>query len=171
MHRPIQEGLEDYLSGKAKPEQRETVQLHLSGCAPCRVTVEQMEAQARLFVHLRAPAGMQPAPGFYARVLERIEAQTTFSFWSFFLEPSFGKRLVIASAALFLLLATVAVTSESKQEMAGNPVEIMAEREYDPTPGIDVQQDRDVVLGNLASWREDDSEPTDVARLVPVRSE
>ena len=154
LHQLVQENLEDYISGRGNPERRSEVRQHLSGCRDCREVVEAMQLQARWVQALRPPADVLPSAGFYARVMERIEAQAPISFWSFFLDPLIGKRLVLASLTLLALLSAVAVSTEGNSTVtSSDPVEIMAKYEYAPTPGIDQQQDRDVVLVNLATWR------------------
>src|SRR3954468_21573871 len=58
----------------------------------------------RLLAELKAPEDVGPAPGFYARVMDRIESQRSNSIWSVFLEPIFGRRLALVSGLLMLLL-------------------------------------------------------------------
>lgn len=152
LHQLVQDRLEDYLSGKGNPVRRKEVREHLSICGECRQVVDAMELQARWIQALRPPVEVTPNPGFYARVMERIESQTPMSFWSFFLDPLIGRRLVFASLTLMALLSAIAVSTEGDSGSLG-PMEIMARHEYAPTPGIDQQQDRDIVLVNLATWR------------------
>ena len=151
LHQLVQDHLEAYLSGRGNPEDRSEVREHLSGCPECREVVEAMQVQARWVQALRPRIDVAPSPGFYARVMERIEGQTPISFWAFFLDPIIGKRLVLASLTLLALLSAVAVSTEGDADVTG-PVEIMAKHEYAPANGIDQQQDRDVVLVNLATW-------------------
>lgn len=152
LHQLVQDNLEDYISGRGNPERRMHVREHLTGCRECREVVEAMQLQARWVQALRPPADAGPNAGFYARVMERIEAQGPVSFWAFFLDPLIGKRLVVASLSLIALLSAMALSSDHDPAITGGPVEIMANYEYAPTPGIDQQQDRDVVLVNLATW-------------------
>ena len=70
---------------------------------------------------------IEPRAGFYARVMERIEAQPA-SIWSVFLDRKFGFRLAVASAALIALLGTYLVTSEpSGPELASSPAVVMTD--------------------------------------------
>ena len=63
------------------------------------------------------PAGeMEPRPGFYARVLERIEAQTPGSVFTLFFDSLFGRRIAMASLALALLLGVYVISSEQMAE-------------------------------------------------------
>lgn len=51
---------------------------------------------------------LTPSPGFYARVMMRIEAEAAQqSFWSIFLDPSFTRRLAFASGLFALLMASI----------------------------------------------------------------
>src|SRR5579872_7309278 len=51
-------------------------------------------------------------PGFYARVMERIEAEGPISIWNLFIESAFGRRIAVASLALALLVGVYLVSSE-----------------------------------------------------------
>src|SRR5439155_13666164 len=61
------------------------------------------------------PVEVEPRPGFYARVMERIEAQGA-SIWDLFFESAFGKRIAVASLALALLLGIFLVTQERSEQ-------------------------------------------------------
>ena len=69
---------------------------------------------------LRAPADIGPRPGFYARVMDSVEAGKQRSIWSIFLEPVFGTRLALASATLMALLgfALLSTPSQAGEETA-----------------------------------------------------
>ncbi len=153
MHQPIEDGLEDFLSGKVDSHRYQGLERHLSVCAECRDEVGQMVEQVTLLRTLRAPADAEPAPGFYARVMDRIEAQSGNSFWSIFLEPAFGKRLMYASLALFVVL-TSAVFQTNSNSMAteSDPMTIMAGYDLPQASGNDPRHDREVVLVNLATY-------------------
>jgi hypothetical protein len=74
-----------------------------------REVSEMLEISRMLRQNFRVDASEQeelgPAPGFYARVMARVEADVTpQSFWNFFADPAFGGRLVFASLALAFLL-------------------------------------------------------------------
>jgi hypothetical protein len=178
MHQPMQDGLEDYLSGKAAPERLRAFHAHLAECAECRGMVGAFEIHSRMMQALRPPepgeaGGLQPGAGFYARVMERIENQQGFSIWSLFLEPVFGKRLALASLAVFVLLTSFALsTANPKPVIAGSDgVSVILEegnRMYPPASGVDERADRDIVLTRLASYGDGgEQQPL----LIPVRSE
>ena len=86
---------------------------------------------------------MEPRPGFYARVLERIEAQTPTSVFTLFFDSLFARRIAMASLALALLLGVYVISSEQ-----------MAEPQIAGVDGLpqamlvsDMPQDFPVVLG------------------------
>ena len=103
---------------------------HLGACSGCREQVAALQAQARMLHILRAPAeDLHPAPGFYARVMERIEAQRPVSLWSVFLEPIFARRVMYATLVLLLTLGSSTLfTSERHEALANdsNPVGVLA---------------------------------------------
>ncbi len=64
-----------------------------------------------LLATLRAEE-VEPAPGFYARVLQRIEERESESLWSFFIDSPFSKRLALASLTITLALGSYVVSAE-----------------------------------------------------------
>ena len=114
MHREIRNHIEDVLTGA------ESVlgQQHLSECEDCRAKVRGMREQASLLRELRPPEGaeLEPRAGFYARVMERIEAEGPISIWNLFIESAFGRRIAVASLALALLLGVYLVSAERTME-------------------------------------------------------
>ena len=120
MHREIFEYLEDVLSG-APPD---VAAKHFEQCGPCREEVAAMQGQAVLVRQLKPPSDAEPRPGFYARVMERIEAEGPASIWNLFVESAFGKRIALASLSLALLLGLYVVSVERTAEpiVAGQPV-------------------------------------------------
>jgi predicted anti-sigma-YlaC factor YlaD len=108
MHREIFERLEDVLSGTPT----DLAAKHLNDCEDCRDQLAAMVAQAKLVQQLKPPSQTEPRPGFYARVLERIEAEGPVSIWNLFVESAFGRRIALASFALAMLLGIYVVTAE-----------------------------------------------------------
>jgi predicted anti-sigma-YlaC factor YlaD len=160
MHQPIRDNLEDYLKGSAQRVPREFHE-HLAACDSCAGELQLLETQSSMLRSLKATGEVEPRSGFYARVIERIEAQRPQSMWSLLLEPSFGRRLAFASATLAVLLGTYLVTSESGEPDMSS---ISAQVVYSQAPSAtDVsleqssfqqQRQRDAVLVNLASFHE-----------------
>jgi anti-sigma factor RsiW len=159
MHEPIRENLEEFLTGSARQIPQE-FQAHLEACEECATELRLFQTQSEMLRSLQCDADIEPRAGFYARVMERIEAHGPASIWTLLLEPSFGRRLALASATLVVLLGTYLVTTEPGDNgMATNPVTVA----YDATSPVDVasgadtlqqQRQRDAVLVNLASYHE-----------------
>lgn len=128
MHREIQGQIEHILAGGNAPggfpgnsssgELAGSVAEHLEQCSECREEVAAMQRQSKLMHELRAPAGEvpEPRPGFYARVMERIEAEGAVSIWNLFMESAFGRRIAVASVALALVLGVYLVSSERGED-------------------------------------------------------
>jgi anti-sigma factor RsiW len=129
MHREIQGQIEKILACKFPPDGvasdgfasdnvSRSVSEHLEQCAECRQEVAAMQRHSGLMQELRAPAGQvpEPRPGFYARVMERIEAEGPASIWNLFMESAFGRRIAVASVALALVLGVFLVSSERTEE-------------------------------------------------------
>jgi hypothetical protein len=73
-----------------------------------------MQAQTALF-RRAFRTEVEPDPGFYARVMNRIETQAKPSVWSLFAESMFAKRLAYASAT-FLVVGVVFVSATEPDE-------------------------------------------------------
>ena len=119
-----------------------------------------MSLQSDVLRALIAPEVPELSGCFYARVLQRVEAQGRPSFWSLLLDPVFGRRLVYATASLFLLMASfLLATTGNEPELARTPVEMMAQPGATPAAmrvgiGDDVQRDREHFLATMASFSE-----------------
>jgi hypothetical protein len=156
MHRLIRDHLEEVLAespsqgGSDARQARE----HLKECAECAAELAAMREQAALLRELRSPEESEVQAGFYARVMERIEAQGAASIWNLFFESPFGRRIAVASMALALLLGVYLVTSE---QSGGQQVQLIAGEDQ---PGLVLTgaaagtPDRDAVLVNLVTYRE-----------------
>lgn len=155
MHRPIEDSLEIYLRGDAAPERLSAFHEHLAGCAACRRQVQRMEEQSRMIRTLAPPQTVEPRAGFYARVMESIEARRNSSMWAFFLQPSFSFRLVMASTVLLVLLAASMMSSDPVMELnASSPEAILASEDVAREVGFDQDEDRDAILVNLATFED-----------------
>jgi len=177
MHREIRDRIEDVLTGSqalARPAQfaegssSDAVREHLAQCDECRAEVRGMQEQKTLLRELRAPDDFAAdlRPGFYARVMERIEAEGPISIWNLFIESAFGRRIALASLALALLIGVYVVTSERSAEVpmiavqeAQQPLVVVGE---DGPARVIMQMDQssagqssqDAVLGDLVSYQE-----------------
>lgn len=150
MHGPIRDRLEELLN-------TETTQAdltdHLASCSNCAQEIELMKGQSELLRSLRAPEELEPAPGFYARVMQRIEEEGVYSVWSVFTDGPFGKRLAYASLALALLLATWMIGVEREDGHIGSEPVIAQDVINSDVPVTgDQAHQRDVVLVNLAAY-------------------
>lgn len=155
MHRPIKENLEEYLGGMLSTGETRQVEDHLDSCPSCRRGVNNMREHSDWLRELRASDEFDPAPGFYARVMDQIETQKVPSIWSALLEPVFAKRLAYSSLVLLLLLGSMVVSvgqapMELEQDVAD--VQRIVEDPQPPQFGIDQERDRNVVLVNLATY-------------------
>jgi hypothetical protein len=157
MHGFIREGLEDLLMAKrvsegAANEQSNATNRHLSSCGECAGEFSVMRAHSELLRAFRIPEEVEPAAGFYARVLQRIEEHARRSIWAVFIYSPSGKRLAFASAALALLLASFVVAQESRDgHLAGRNLMAQDMQTMTPVTGDQTQQ-RDAVLVNFVSY-------------------
>ena len=161
MHREIRDHIENVLAG-SEPD-------HLAGCEECRSEVHGMQEHTALLRELRAPENFvaEPRAGFYARVMERIEAEGPISIWNLFIESAFGRRIAVASMALAILLGVYVVTSERSaqdpmiagQQVQQQPLVVVGEdgparviMQMDQSPAG--QSSEDAVLADLVTYRE-----------------
>ena len=154
MHGLIREHLEEGILGVPGKKASDEVEQHLRSCEACREEVSGMRVQIEVLRTLSAPEQLDPAPGFYARVLERIEARRTGSIWSAFLDPVFGRRLVATSLALVFLLGGYLAFTEANVAPPTTAEAIMAVQDHPPGLGQDRQRDRDTMLVTLATYHE-----------------
>ena len=150
MHGSIQDRLEDLLATRGVAASDKRLVHHLSTCQECSSELNAMKAQSELLTSLRPPAAAQPTPGFYGRVMQRIEESARESIWAAFIYSPFSKRVMYASLTLALMLGTYVVAHESRD---GHLQEgVIAETLHYDAPVIgDQAQQRDAVLANFAS--------------------
>ena len=163
MHRRMRDHLEEVLGDSLNA----SAQQHLKECAECREQIEAMREQAELLRKLRPPADSEPRPGFYARVMERIETQGAGSIWSLVFDSSFGRRIAVASMALALLIGVYLFSSEELGTQ--QPMVITGQMEsasladdiLDPAGVYNAQpaamlssSDRDAIFVNLVTYQE-----------------
>lgn len=161
MHEQVQSQLEDILQGGIRPGDRAEVERHLANCSDCAAELQVLRMCSGVVRSLRVAEVPDLGVGFYARVMERVEAQGRPSFWNLLLDPVFGQRLVYATGALFLLMASfLLATSGNQPELAQTPVQMMAQpatggaHPMQAAFGDDVQRDREQFLVTLASFPE-----------------
>jgi predicted anti-sigma-YlaC factor YlaD len=163
MHPVMRDRLETALAGM--PDQ--AVQKHLAECPECSAEFEFMREHAEALRLLQAPVELEPRAGFYARVMERIEAEGA-SIWDLFFESAFGRRIAIASLALALLFGVYLISAERSEEpvvASDQAVEVMPGPASDLGIAVPPQvqsvglggvatPDQDSVLVNLVTYRE-----------------
>jgi len=166
MHEPIRDNLEEYLRGSASKISQD-FHAHLQACEDCAGELREIEAQAEMLHALRPGKEIEPSAGFYARVMDRIEAQGRASIWSVLLEPAFGRRLAVACATLVVLLGTYFVATELSEPIVAVAPTVATTIPASPDLGarssegqaagrdsMQQQRQRDAVLVNLASFHE-----------------
>jgi hypothetical protein len=110
-----------------------------------------MRTQAEMLQTLRPAEEVEPAPGFYARVLQRIEERGNRSIWSVFSDSPFGRRLAYASLTIAILLGSYVVTQESRDGHLRGANMVAQDMHYDAPVVGDQAQQRDATLENFAA--------------------
>jgi hypothetical protein len=159
MHRPIKDHLEEFLQGSCERELLDEFEAHMEQCDECFQQVQQMRELSHSVRVLHTPDVIAPPPGFYGRVMARIESQPRPTVWSLLLDPLFGRRLVYATASLLLLFGTYLVSSESSESLvasnSGPEVILATQEQAQPVhQTADPQSQRDAMLVNLATYQE-----------------
>ncbi|MBV8847542.1 MAG: hypothetical protein JO307_32425 [Bryobacterales bacterium] len=153
MHRHVRDKIESVLAGSLETSSQQ----HLEQCPECSRELAGMREQAALLRSLRAPAGLEPRVGFYARILERIEAQRPISIWNLFFDSALGRGLAMASMAFALAIGAYLFSTERAEQrivvsgqVVGQPDWVLSEDVANPG----VAPDADAVLVNLVTYRE-----------------
>jgi len=128
MHAVVSESLEEYLSGLVEPAARRRIEAHLVGCAGCRAEVDSMAGISQLFGALRNEA-YQAAPGFYARVMERIEANGPAPSLAglFAFDLIFARRLAFSCMLTLAVLGSFLVSREVSYRGSFTPDAVLAQ--------------------------------------------
>lgn len=153
MHAVVMDSLEEYLSGAVTPAVERQIEAHLNACDSCREEVSGMREMATLFGSLRTEEVLDPAPGFYAGVMRRVEERKPApSFASLFaLDFAFGRRLVFASLLTLAVLGTFLATNEAQSPVGPSPEAIMAQQEL---PAFDTAPAQDGMLVTLTAYEQ-----------------
>ncbi len=156
MHALIKERLEEYLRGTGEQADMLAFRAHLASCGDCSGEVEGMKSQALLLQILRLPEEIEPGAGFYARVMDRIDAQRSASPFYAFLDLRLAHRLMFASLTAVIVLGSYLVYTERVPSFGeSGPVAILAsETPARNVVGAHPAQDRETVLVALASYSE-----------------
>ena len=149
MHRSVRGRLEYLLANRGNACGHRQVSAHLASCAKCSSEISLMQEQAALLKSLRAPAELDPSPGFYARVVQLIEDQKA-TMWGAFICSPFAKRLLYASLSVAVMLGTYVVTQEARDgHLLGVQTVIAQNGHYDAPVTGDQSEQRDAVLENF----------------------
>lgn len=148
MHRGVREKLEDILAADTNA----LCERHLSECQECDAEVAAMREQRRLLRSLRAGADApEPSAGFYARVMERIEAQGVVSIWQLFFDSRVGRGLAMASMVVAVSLGVYLVSAEENATQDRDQVVTQGGLNSGVLTG---SPDANAVLMNLVTYRE-----------------
>ena len=150
MHAVVMDSLEEYLSGTLEPARKRGIEAHLSACDGCREELASMQDISQLFSSLQSEEVVEPAPGFYARVVREVGGRRIVpSFASFFsLDLAFGRRLVFACLVTLAVLGSYLVVSEGGYAGSLSPEAVMAQQN---NPAFDSEHGQDNMLVTLAA--------------------
>jgi anti-sigma factor RsiW len=151
MHAVVLDSLEDYLAGALKPGDRREIEAHLNACDACREEVRGMQDVSQLFVSLRPEEIADPAPGFYARVMEQVSDRRAAPSMAnmFGLSFAFGRRLIFASLLTLAVLGSYLVSRESGYAAGPSPEAVMAQQE---SPAFDSAPAQDNMLVTMTAY-------------------
>ena len=118
----LQTQLDDLIDGRLSSDVEGEIRTHAAGCDACRVAIERAEALSRALESLPVDPA---APGFEARILERVAAQANRQTRVL---RGIGGGLIAACAASGLALAVLGprVDTPSDSAAAGMPVVAMS---------------------------------------------
>jgi hypothetical protein len=153
MHGSIRDQLENLLAAGEPATGQTEVGTHLANCPECSSELKVMQDQSSFLRSLRAAGEeLEPLPGFYARVLQKIEDRAKASIWAGFLYSPFRTRFAYVSLSLALLLGMY-IFVEEKADLDPHEQAVIAQQS-NSTESVfgDQSQQRDAVLVNLASY-------------------
>lgn len=163
MDRHIRDNLEDYMRGAMEPGRLAEFERRLAASSDQErreIAAFRQHAEMIREAYCVSEEAL-PAPGFYGRVIQRIQSQRSTSIWTAFLEPQFSRRLAFASLALLMLMSLTMLTTGPEEQVALDTtapayhvMDAMAEQEPVPVFGENQEQDRNVILVNLATYQE-----------------
>jgi predicted anti-sigma-YlaC factor YlaD len=150
MHEPVRNQLEELLAKSGVIEQGKSG-LHLQSCSECSSEFKIMQAQSEFLRSLRTPEELEPAAGFYARVLQTIESRAKRSIWAGFIYSPVRTRLAYMSLSLAVVLGAYVVAEETHEShLERQRVAMERASEDAPVFGSPTEQ-RNAVLVNFAA--------------------
>jgi anti-sigma factor RsiW len=153
----LQEHLEDYLDGRLSEQNLAEFERRLTEDSAAAAELALFEETSSLFSAIRVEPGeaIEPAPGFYYRVKERIDAERSESFWAFLLQPVMVRRFAFAAMMWMVMLGSVAVfhddTTAQSVDLADSILKQQPPQQYDVRMGYNLEANRDSMLTLLAS--------------------
>jgi predicted anti-sigma-YlaC factor YlaD len=151
MHGDIGDRLEELLTADSSIVNDERLGSHLSSCPDCVRELQEMRVQARAVRALRVPEEVEPNPGFYARVLQRIEEERKDCIWAAFLSSSFSKRIAYASLTLAVVFGSYVVAHEERDGHIGSGPMVAQVSAVDGSVFGSRTEQRQAVLTNFVS--------------------
>jgi anti-sigma factor RsiW len=151
MHAVVMESLEEFLAGTLEPVERHVVEAHLGSCAACRDELQAMEDVNLLFGSLRSREAMEPALGFYGRVMQQVSEPKAGTAWSSFFafDPIWGRRVAFSCLLVLAAMGTYLVSSERNYAAGPMPDAVMAQQN---APSFDSAPASDSMLVTLANY-------------------
>jgi anti-sigma factor RsiW len=152
----LKDNLETYLSGELHERQKAEWDAYLAAHPAAAQQVALHEETASMLRELRPPEdNWSGAPGFYDRLMDRIEEQRRIPFWSVFLQPPFGRRLAFASLMWLALLGSYFVTvtdpADSPRHVAESFLIEKPSSVFEVRLGADLNANRSSMLATLIS--------------------
>ena len=153
MHAAELDCLEEYLAGSLEPAALNKIEAHLKTCEACRLEVESMQVLSHCLAVLRPQQAPQPAPGFYARVMERVGRQSAAPSFSnlFNWQFAFGRRVAFAALVTLAVLGSYLVMHENATPSGLSPEAVMAQQE---SPAFESGPAPDNMLVTLTAYEQ-----------------
>lgn len=149
----LREHLEGHLSGTLKESEKSALAAYLAAHPEAVDEWDLYLESASLFRVLQVdPEEAGPDPGFYARVMERVEQERRVPFWNVFLQPAFVRQLVFACLMWFAFLGayvTIFGTNDPSPQVAESIVTEQPLPEYNVRMGADLVENRNSMLAVL----------------------
>ncbi len=151
----LQERLEEYLAGRLSEQDLAEFERRLAADSAANEEITAFRATADLFAEFKVDTSedMEPAPGFYYRVMEQVEAEQGESVWALFLQPFVMRRFAFAALMWLLMLGSVAVlhddTTAQSVQLADSILKQQPPEQIYVRLGPDLQLNRDSMLAVL----------------------
>ena len=151
MHSVVMESLEKYLADGLGPAAQRDIEAHLSICEMCREELAGMREISQLLTSLQTGESLEPAPGFYARVMAQLSGRKAAPSFAglFSLDFAFGRRLAFAALVTLAILGSYLVSNETEYPTGLSPEAVMAQQD---APAFDSARAQDNMLVTLTTY-------------------